>query len=214
MAHAAQTEMTVENQSADNQTVRYEALEDVPDYLVAEMINGEIITHPRPVFSHSKAALQLATTLTMPFDRGIGGPGGWLLLTEPELNFKEQILVPDLAGWRTERAPKISGTARSSIAPDWICEVLSPSTIRYDVGAKKDIYAQFGVSYLWFVDPVMKTLQTLELDKGAEEETAETKGWKMTGYYAQDDSIHAKPFDDIILDLKWLWDEDKPEEKS
>jgi len=96
-----------------------------------------------------------------PFHRGSGGPGGWWILGEPELHFGEQVVVPDLAGWRRERLPAMPAAAFFSLAPDWVCEVLSPSTGRIDRGRKLRIYAEAGVAHAWFV-----TFEAIELALG------------------------------------------------
>src|SRR5690606_2707049 len=85
----------------------YDDLRDVPAHLVAEIIAGELVTSPRPAARHARASSRLGGCLDGPFDRGDGGPGGWIILDEPELHLHGDILVPDLAGWRRERMPKL-----------------------------------------------------------------------------------------------------------
>ena len=75
-------------------------------------------------------------------------------------------MVPDLAGWRRETMPEYPDAAYFTIAPDWTCEVLSPSTQRLDQGKKRDLYAREDVRHLWFVDPDARTLEAFELHKG------------------------------------------------
>ncbi|HEY5955903.1 MAG TPA: Uma2 family endonuclease, partial [Polyangiaceae bacterium] len=144
----------------------YEDLVDVPSHLVAELINGQLITSPRPAPPHALAATSLSGELHGPFDRGRGGPGGWVILYEPELHLNGDALVPDLAGWRRERMPVLPPTSAFELAPDWVCEVLSPSTAAIDRTAKVPIYAREAVSHVWLIDPLAQTLEVLRLDGG------------------------------------------------
>ena len=110
----------------------YDDLRDVPDNYVAEMFDGELYASPRPALPHARAATVLGVELGGPFDRGRNGPGGWVILDEPELHFGNDVLVPDLAGWRRGRLPELPADAFMTLAPDWVCEVLSPSTEAID----------------------------------------------------------------------------------
>ena len=134
----------------------YEDLLAVPEGRVAEIIHGVLVTQPRPAAPHARAATRLSTKLGGPFDLGDGGPGGWVILYEPELHFHGgHVLVPDLAGWRRERMPQVPMAASAfELAPDWICEVLSPSTGATDRADKVPLYAAEGVSHVWLVDPI------------------------------------------------------------
>ena len=120
----------------------YQDVLDAPAHQVAEIINGTLHTHPRPAPAHGEASTHLAGELVPPFGRGRGGPGGWRIHFEPELHLGDDILVPDLAGWRRERMPELPGTAYFTLAPDWACEVLSPSTRRVDLQEKRPAYAR------------------------------------------------------------------------
>ena len=115
---------------------------------------------------HALARSHLGGELTGPFDRGRGGPSGWWIIFEPELHVGEEIVVPDLAGWRRERMPDYPDTAYATLAPDWVCEVLSPSTRRFDLHEKRPVYAREGVGCLWLVDPLDRTLEAFELRDG------------------------------------------------
>jgi len=114
----------------------YDDLRDVPDHFVAEMFDGELYATPRRALPHTRAATMLGTELGGPFDRGRNGPGGWVILDEPELHFGNDVLVPDLAAWRRERLPRVPANAYLTLVPDWICEVLSASTEALDRGKK------------------------------------------------------------------------------
>ncbi len=131
----------------------YEDLFDLPEHIVGEIIHGQLITHPRPAPRHIVASSAIGDELVGPFQKGRGGPGGWWILDEPELHLGLDILVPDLAGWRRERLPTMPDTAFFTLPPDWICEVLSPGTARTDRADKMPIYAEYGVSFLWLIDP-------------------------------------------------------------
>ena len=143
----------------------YEQFLAVPDYKVAEIIRGALITHPRPAALHAMAASALGGELFGPFRRGRGGPGGWVILVEPELHLDNNYLVPDLAGWRRERMPEVPTVAAFELAPDWVCEVLSPSTEAMDRADKLPIYAEYGIRHAWLVDPLTKTLEMFRLSK-------------------------------------------------
>src|SRR5688572_5797091 len=148
-----------------NRRATYADLEAVPAHLVAEIINGELRTLPRPAPKHARASSRLGVRLGGPFDLGEGGPGGWSILDEPELHLglEQDVLVPDLAGWRLERMPKLPETAYFELPPDWVCEVLSPSTEADDRVDKMPIYAREGVRHVWLIDPILQTLEVFVL---------------------------------------------------
>ena len=136
----------------------YQALVGVPEHLVAEIIDGELVTSPRPAAPHARAASTLSGELYNPFDRGKVGPGGWLILYEPELHLHGSVLVPDLAGWRRERMPEMPDAAAFELAPDWVCEILSSSTAPVDRADKIPIYLRESVKYVWLVDPALRNV--------------------------------------------------------
>ena len=144
----------------------YQDVLDAPEHVVAEIIDGTLYTHPRPAPRHATATSVLGIEIGGPFDRGRGDPGGWRILDKPELHLGEEILVPDLAGWRRGRMPELPDTAYFTLAPDWTCEVLSPSTRKVDLLRKRPIYAREGVPCLWLIDPVDRTLEAFELHEG------------------------------------------------
>src|SRR5688572_857964 len=118
----------------------YQDVLDAPDHVVAEIINGELHLSPRLFGPHTSVASTLGEELGPPFKRGRGGPGGWIILDEPELHLGDEVLVPDLAGWRRARMP-IVPEEHFELAPDWICEVLSKSTEKADRLEKMPTYA-------------------------------------------------------------------------
>lgn len=178
----------------------YADLEAVPADLVAELIDGELVTHPRPSTRHGTSTFALALELGAPFQKGIGGPGGWVFADEPELHLGANVLVPDLAGWRRERFAHPT-TNYFTVSPDWVCEVLSASTEQRDRTVKMRIYAEAGIPYLWLVDPRMQILEAFGLDGQI---------WKRTGAWRSDDDVSAAPFDAIAFCLADLWTVDKP----
>ena len=179
----------------------YADLEAVPPNLVAEIIYGSLETHPRPATRHAAAASQLGYELIGPFGRGRGGPGGWHFLDEPELHLGRNVVVPDIAGWRRERLPKIPDSAFMTLAPDWICEVLSPGTSKLDRGPKRQIYADATVSHLWLVDPQARVLESFQL--------ADRK-WLLVGVATGSDEVRLPPFEAISFSLDDIFPFDSP----
>ena len=178
---------------------RYEDLYDIPENMTGEIINGELVVTPRPSRKHTLAASLLGAEIIPPFFHGRGGgPGGWVIILEPEIGLGEDILVPDLAGWKAGRYPEEEPHNRISDAPDWICEVLSPGTTRRDKMEKMPIYARHGVSYFWLVDPIARTLDVFRLERG---------NWMVSGLYVEDAKVWAEPFAEIEIDLRDLWGE-------
>jgi Uma2 family endonuclease len=167
-----------------------------PAGVVAELIHGVLHANPRPGSPHAVAASALGEELGPPFKRGRGGPGGWILLDEPEVHLGEHVLVPDLAGWRRERMPVVADVPYFTLAPDWVCEVLSASTAKIDRMQKLPIYAEHGVAHAWLVDPVLRTLEVLRLEGGR---------WSIAASYEDDARVRAEPFDAIELELGVLW---------
>ncbi len=176
----------------------YADLEALPEHLVGELIEGELIASPRPASLHALAGFELGRALG-PFSRGggqSGGPGGWWILPEPELHFGRNVIVPDLAGWRMSRMPEYPDAAFFTLAPDWICEIASPSTSRIDRGKKLPLYGREGVGHAWILDPSLRTLEILRWNGGH---------WTILGYHADDERVHAEPFADVELALELLW---------
>jgi Uma2 family endonuclease len=175
----------------------YEDLLQVPEHLVAEIIDGDLVTSPRPAARHALASSALGVELGGAFGRsGRGGPGGWVILDEPELHIVGQILVPDIAGWRRERMPEVPDVAFFELAPDWACEVLSLSTAALDRTRKMHHYVRAGVKHVWLLDPGPRTLEVFRLDGD---------GWRLTLSAAGAETVRAEPFDAIELDLTALW---------
>lgn len=174
----------------------YADLEALPPNVVGELIAGELYVSPRPAFPHAVAASRLGIKIGGPFDLGEGGPGGWLILYEPELHLGDDVLVPDVAGWRRERMPVIPRSAAVNLAPDWVCEVLSPSTAGLDRNVKLRVYAREGVSHLWLVDPGKRTLEVLRLEEGR---------YSLLGLYEGKARVRVEPFEVLEWELAVLW---------
>ncbi|WP_438037076.1 Uma2 family endonuclease [Sorangium sp. So ce204] len=177
------------------------AFQAVPDEMVAEILDGELYTFPRPARPHTRTASRLGRRLG-PFDDDPGEPGGWVILDEPELHLgpRPDKVVPDLAGWRRERMPDAIGPedapAHYDVAPDWVCEVISPRTERVDRGKKMRIYRREGVRHAWLLNPVAQTLEVYRLDDGR---------WSLLDTYEGDETVRPEPFDAIELPLADLW---------
>ncbi len=179
---------------------------EMPSNRVAEILNGELVSHPRPAPKHAFAYSSLTEEILGPFQKGRGGPGGWIIIDEPELHLGEQILVPDLAGWRKERMPALPETAWFETVPDWVCEIISPSTGRYDRGVKREIYADKGVQYLWFLDPLQQTLEAFQLREGQ---------WVLLSTVTGNDEVALAPFAAVPFPLSNLWFEElRPEDQK
>jgi Uma2 family endonuclease len=175
----------------------YEDVLAAPVEKVAEVVDGELYLFPRPAKPHTAATSALGEELGPAFKRGRGGPGGWILLDEPELHLVEDILVPDMAGWRRERMPVMTNELPYfDLAPDWVCEVLSDSTRKLDRVKKVPIYARSGVKHVWLVDPIARTLEVLRLER---------ERYMIMATWADEARVRAEPFDAIELDLAVLW---------
>ena len=174
----------------------YKELCDLPDNVVGEILKGELVVSPRPAFIHAMASSILGGILSGPFTLGNGGPGGWWILDEPELHFPDDVVVPDIAGWKRERLQDPSEMKFFEVSPDWVCEVLSPSTARQDKISKLQIYAENKVPYYWVVDPLNRVLEILILDG---------KTYKLAFVFGKNDDVKAPPFEELKFNLGSLW---------
>lgn len=174
----------------------YADLVALPDHLIGELVAGDLYASRRPLQA-TVASSALGEELGPPFKRGRGGPGGWVILDEPELHLGGDALVPDLAGWRRERMPETPvDLAYFVLAPDWLAEVASPSTAALDRGPKLAAYAREGVPHVWIIDPIARTLEALVLDGPT---------YRIARVEAGDAKVRVAPFDAIELDLAILW---------
>ena len=174
----------------------YEALEALPEGVNGEIIAGQLYAFPRPAARHGLTASNIGGDLVNPFSRGRGGPGGWWIITEPEVHFIRdvELSVPDLAGWRRERMPDLPDDHRFQVVPDWVCEILSPSTASHDRETKLPLYARHGIGHVWVVDPKAGRLEAFELVDGL---------WRDVGVFEGDAPIRAAPFDAIEIEPPW-----------
>lgn len=174
----------------------YQDVLESPEHLVAEVIDGTLYQSPRPATIHAAAAAALGEELGPPFKRGKGGPGGWIILDEPEIHLGADIVVPDLAGWRRETMPLLPHDPYFTLVPYWVCEVASPSTRQLDRGRKLEVYENQGVSHVWLVEPRDQFLEVLELDGAT---------YRIVQRASGDAPARLRPFDAIELDLSALW---------
>lgn len=170
------------------------ALDALPPHVVGEIIEGVLYTHARPARRHARAQLRLGGRL----DRDGSGPAGqWVIVPEPELHLDDDTLVPDLAGWRTDRLPATDGEPFFTTVPDWVCEVLSPSTARVDRVKKSRVYARSGVTWMWLLDPERRTLEVRRL--------AQDGYYAVLHEYDDTETVRAEPFAHVEFRLPDLW---------
>ena len=192
--------MTIDQQTPNapkrQRRATYQDVLDAPEHMVAEVIDGKLYTHPRSASPHGVACSSLADELISPFQKSRGGPGGWWIVFEQELLLGDDILVPDLSGWRRERMPVPPEASLITLPPDWVCEILSPSTRKIDLYKKRPIYAREGVSHQWLLDPGERTLEAFELRQGE---------WVPIASLQGNDPVSVPPFDAITFNLGDLW---------
>ena len=175
----------------------YQDVLDAPEHMTAELIDGELFLSPRPAVPHAVSTMNLAMELAGPFMRRRGGgPGGWIILFEPELHFGKQVVVPDIAGWRHDRLQLGDNDKFLTIAPDWVCEALSKSTERIDRAKKMDVYLAAGVPHLWFLDERRRKLEVYRAIDGR---------FELIAKYDQKDVVRAVPFEAIELRIASLF---------
>ncbi len=180
----------------------YADLMDLPEHVVGELINGNLYATPRPRWRHALLAGAVAEQVRGAVGHRARGADGWWIVAEPELHLGAQVVVPDLAGWRRDRTPSIPPDAtRIEIAPDWVCEILSPSTARRDRGEKLPIYAGAGVGHAWIVDPVACTLEVLRRVDDA---------WLVVATHGGAGCVSPEPFAASAFDLAEWWSPDRP----
>ena len=180
----------------DSRRATYQDVLDAPPDKVAEVVDGTLYIFDRPALLHARAGSGVMSAINPPFDYGRGGPGGWWILYEPQIHLGEDIVVPDIAGWRRERMPVYPDTAYFTLAPDWVCEVLSPSTRKLDLGGKSAVYARAGVGHIWFIDPIARSLEAKVLRGGK---------WVAIATLHDDATVSLPPFEAISFSLGDLW---------
>lgn len=183
----------------------YADIEALPPHVVGEILAGELVVSPRPAPPHAQAASRLGMIVGPPFDLGKGGPGGWHIVDEPELQLgvdpKFSVVVPDLAGWRLQTLPERPETAAYTVVPDWVCEVLSPGTSARDRAQKLPFYGRAGVGHVWLVDPIDQTVEVYALSGHR---------WTLAQVAIGRRSLVAAPFEALEFDLGLLWGPEPP----
>jgi Uma2 family endonuclease len=177
----------------------YQDLLELPENLRGEIVAGELRTGPSALPKHSRAMRALGGAIGKPFDDddGRGGPGGWWILLDVDVQLTEHDIVrPDVAGWRRERLPAPWDARPIEVAPDWICEILSPSNAAYDRVTKAQLYANHGVAHFWLLDPAERILEAFELSGEL---------WTRIGSYDDTAKARIKPFEAIELDVGALF---------
>jgi Uma2 family endonuclease len=178
-------------------TATYAELEALPSNMVGEIVCGRLYAHPRPAPRHAVSANALGSEVTGPFDwRRRGGPGGWIFMVEPELHLGPHVVVPDIAGWKIERLSPFPDTAFIETPPDWLAEILSPSTQSLDRTDKLAVYAEYGVGHCWYVDPIAQTLEVFALTGNK---------WLLAATFKDADPVTAPPFEAHTFPLDVLW---------
>jgi len=182
-------------EAAHTQTL-YNAIERLPEGVVGEIIDGQLHTQPRPAGRHAYVHTALVADIAGLFGRGRNGPGGWTIILEPEIHFRRnaEVLVPDIAGWRRERLPEMPEDQRFEVVPDWVCEVLSPTTASTDRELKMRVYARYGVPHAWLVDPRDQRVEAYALETGA---------WRQIATVSGNEPIRAAPFADVAVPAPW-----------
>jgi len=178
----------------------YQDVLDAPDRMIAEVMGGELVLSPRPAIPHQTATSELGGDLVTTVGRR-GPPDGWIILYEPELHLGApgdvDILVPDLAGWRRTRLPTPPDAPFITLAPDWVCEVLSPSTELRDRTAKLVIYAREGVGHLWLVSVRTRHVEVYRRD--------EAGLWTLLMTAQGHATVRLPPFEEVEIGLGRLW---------
>ncbi len=177
------------------------SVEDVrrsPGHFVAEYLNGELAYRQRfsNRFVNAKSVIGMEIGFHFHGEGGAGGPGGWWILDEPELHLGNEVIVPDLAGWRSDRLGAIGDELSFSTAPDWVCEVLSPHSARMNSTQKLPIYLREHVRHVWIVDPIAQTLVVFR-HTGSQ--------WLLAADDGGQALIRAEPFESVELNLARAW---------
>jgi hypothetical protein len=186
-------------------TATYADIEALPPHVTGEILFGTLHTQPRPASPHTFAASALGMRIGPPFQFGNGGPGGWVIIDEPELHLGPHVVVPDVAGWKRERLVGKTDGPWIDVAPDWACEVLSASTRTWDKRDKMRIYATYQVPHLWHLDPVTRFLEVFR---------RQDQNWLLIETYAADDLVSAPPFESLSFKLNDLWPFEAPQTES
>lgn len=187
-------------------------LDALPPTWRGEIIEGTLYAFPRPRYAHAHIETCVAGDIQLPFGRGRGGPGGWVILVEPGIELPNAPeFSPDLGGWHKERLPRPPPRGKAiTVVPDWVCEILSPRTRSYDLVVKRRFYADIGVGHLWYIDPQARALTVSKLEGGR---------WLELGTHGADEKVRAEPFEAVEVSLaEWfegiVVDEDEDEDSA
>ncbi len=172
-------------------------IDALPPHMKGEIIDGVFYAMTRPRGFHQSVAGLVHADLLGPFQRERGGPGGWWILPEPGIEMVNSPEVsPDIAGWKRERLVTMPKKETIRVVPDCVCEVLSSSTRRYDLGTKRPFYAKVGVTWLWVVDPDALLVTASRLENGR---------WSELGVWSDEREARIPPFDDVAIDVSEWW---------
>ena len=178
-------------------------LDALPAGIVGEIIEGVLYTMTKPRARHQRTGLGIGRELSGPFDLGRSGPGGWWIIGEPGIELPNTPEIsPDVAGWRRDRMLTLPVDEPIRVVPDWVCEILSPTTRRHDLVDKMPYYAKIGVPYAWLVDLEARTVIVHRLESGR---------WVTLGYYSDETEARIEPFEAVPLNVADWWPPDAPE---
>jgi len=182
--------------SPTTERATYADLEQLPEHVVGELVDGVLRASPRPAVPHAHACTALTTELAARFERALGGPGGWRFLFEPELHLGDDVFVPDVAGWRIDTLPSLPVAPAITTVPDFIAEVASPSTARWDLRVKLPRYHNLGVGHVWIVRPLEHVVEAF---RNAPD------GWYLAGAFCDEPDARIEPFMAAPLDVRSWW---------
>jgi Uma2 family endonuclease len=172
-------------------------LDALPPGIVGEIIEGVLYTMTKPRMRHQRTTRKIGGRVGDPFDDGLGGPGGWWIVTEPGIELPNTPeIAPDVAGWRRERMPEMPVDEPIRVVPDWTCEILSPTTRSHDLDVKTPYYAKVGVAHHWLVDIEARVLTAHQL---------ESSEWRVIGRYSNETEARIPPFDAVPLNVASWW---------
>ena len=172
-------------------------LDALPPNMKGELIDGVLYAMTRPRGRHQSVAGRIHADYEPSYDRGRGGPGGWWILPEPGIELPgAPEISPDVAGWLRERLPELPTDTSIRVVPDWVCEVLSPTTRRHNKLVKAPYYARVGVAWMWLVDIEAMVLTVLRLHEGQ---------WLEVGVYSDETAVRIAPFDAVEVDARSWW---------
>lgn len=178
----------------------WEQFEGWPEEPSTEAAAPPSVPEPQMSLSRVLATSILGGLLVGPFQLGLGGPGGWLILDKPEIHFDEDVLIPDLAAWSAGRAPRPTEELYTTIIPDWVCEIDTACTEGRSFSQRMNAYARAGVRFMWLLDSDLKNIDLLTLNSQSQ--------WALNGAYSISMGhrrIRGAPFDSIEIDIATLF---------